>query len=60
MLEDNAPAYHVSYNDLDMHWIVSLYKEDGEHKILMRFPQREQAEAYVEDKIFHWENNFEK
>ena len=51
MLEDDAPEYHVSYNDLDMHWVVSLYKEDGQHKILMRFPHREQAEKYVEDKI---------
>ena len=50
--------YHVTYEDLDKHWIVS-----NEHEIIMRFPSREQAETFVEKRYrFLWdtENNSEK
>ncbi len=59
MLEDNDYDYHIEYNDLDKHWIA-IQNSDGENKTLMRFPSREQAEKYVEDKILYWENYFEK
>jgi len=50
--------YHVTYEDLDKHWIVST-----EDNIVMRFPSRSQAEAFVESRInYTWdgENNSEK
>ena len=49
--------YHVTYEDLDKHWIVST-----EHEIVMRFPSRDQAESFVENRINFigdGENNFE-
>tara|TARA_R100000005_G_scaffold95912_1_gene79476 strand:+ start:6311 stop:6487 length:177 start_codon:yes stop_codon:yes gene_type:complete len=53
--------YHITYEQLDMHWIVSEV-EDGKSKIIIRCPSRDQAESFVEDRI-NWigdgENNFE-
>jgi hypothetical protein len=53
--------YHISYEDLDKHWIVSC--TDGSHiKVVMRFPSRDQAESFVENRINFigdGENNFE-
>ena len=67
--------YHISYEDLDKHWIVSCTHEKNEcakyeelfpahkgYKIIMRFPSRDQAESFVENRINFigdGENNFE-
>lgn len=53
--------YHISYEDLDKHWIVTC--TDGSYiKVIMRFPSRDQAESFVENRINligDGENNFE-
>ena len=53
--------YHITYEDLDMHWIVSEVK-DGKAEVIIRCPARDQAESFIESRI-NWigdgENNFE-
>ena len=54
--------YHITYEDLDKHWIVSTHDETHD-EIIMRFPTRDQAESFVESRInYTWdgENNSEK
>jgi len=59
---ENKMEYHVTYEDLDKHWIVSC--TDGSYiKVVMRFPSRDQAESFVESRINYTcdgENNSEK
>tara|TARA_R110002020_G_scaffold431123_3_gene641062 strand:+ start:855 stop:1043 length:189 start_codon:yes stop_codon:yes gene_type:complete len=59
---EHKMEYNVTYEDLDKHWIV--FGDHGTHnEIIMRFPSREQAEAFIEKRInYIWdtENNSEK
>tara|TARA_R110000824_G_scaffold195638_2_gene378498 strand:+ start:2181 stop:2384 length:204 start_codon:yes stop_codon:yes gene_type:complete len=59
--------YQVIYENLDKHWQVwkmtdSTPTTNAEHRMVMRFPSRDQAEAFVERRIIAWggENNSEK
>ena len=54
--------YYLEYEELDKHWLV-IKDIKGEHKIVMRFPSRDQAERYIEKRTVAWgrgENNSEK
>lgn len=65
--------YHITYEDLDKHWIVFTEaviealdckeQDETQDEIIMRFPSRDQAESFVEKRInYIWdtENNSEK
>ena len=54
--------YHIVYENLDKHWVVST-QDETRNEIIMRFPSRDQAEVFVEKRInYIWdaENNSEK
>ena len=57
-------SYKIEYEEQDLHWqVILMNPTNDERRIVMRFPARGQAEAYVEKQLnptWENENNSEK